>query len=110
MVDVIVRLTVVAVLAVATANLVHAASVAVRLGRYVARRHARLGLWLWLPVFTSGRDARAWVATWRAILTAGDPALARLRTQGRVVLGRYLQLAVTSNAWAMAVTALAPRL
>jgi hypothetical protein len=76
----------------------------------VGAKHARLGVGLWLPAFGSVRDARAWLLTWRAILTSGDPAIALVRVKARVLAARYFQLAVTSNAWAMAVSAIVPGL
>lgn len=110
MIEWIIRITVVLVLAVAAANVLHGAWIAVRLGRYAARRYRHLGVWLWLPTFRTRRAAIEWVATWRAIVWGGDPAVAAIRRDGRVVAGRYLQLAVLANTWSMAVWAVLPRL
>jgi hypothetical protein len=108
MVDVIVRCTVLAVLALAALNAVHGSAVLIRIVRHVARRQPHYGMGLWLPAFTSVDDIRAWLAQWRAILA--DPALVALRTDARTVAGRHLYLALISQTWAMAVTAIAPHL
>jgi hypothetical protein len=108
MVDVIVRLTVVAVLALAALNALHGSAVLIRIVRHVARQQPQFGLALWLPAFTSVDDIRAWLARWRTILA--DPALLRLRTDARTVVGRHLYLALLSQTWAMAVTAITPHL
>lgn len=110
MIEWIIRITVVLVLAVAAANVLHGAWIASRLARYAARRYAHLGLWLWLPIFRTRRDVVEWVATWRAIVRGGDPAVAAIRRDGREVAGRYLQLGLLSNAWGMAVWAVLPGL
>jgi hypothetical protein len=109
MIEWIIRITVVLVLAVAAANVLHGASIAVRLVRYAARRYGHLGLWLWLPTFRTRRDVMEWVATWRAILGGGDPAVAAIRRDGREVVGRYTQLVLLANTWALAVWAVVPR-
>jgi hypothetical protein len=53
-------------------------------------------------------DVRAWLGQWRVAFRG--PALAALRADARTVLGRHLYLAVLSQTWAMAVTAIAPHL
>jgi hypothetical protein len=108
MVDVIVRFTVLAVLALAALNALHGGAVLVRIVRQLARRQPHLGLALWLPVFTSVGDIETWLGNWRAAL--GDPALVALRRDARTVIGRHLYLALMSQTWAMAVTAIAPQL
>ena len=108
MVDVVVRLTVFAVLALGALNALHAGAIFFRLVRHVARRHPHLGLALWLPTFTSVSDVRTWLAWWRRVLA--DPAVVALRTDARTVAGRYLYLTVLSQTWAMAVSAIAPHL
>jgi hypothetical protein len=110
MIEWIIRITVVLVLAVAAANVLHGAWIAVRLARYAARRYAHLGLWLWLPTFRTRRDVVEWLVTWRAIVRGGDPAVAVLRRDGREVAGRYAQLMLLCNTWALAVWAILPRL
>jgi hypothetical protein len=110
MVEWLIRLTVLVVLALALGTLGQALYLCVRLGRHVRAKHRDLGLWLWLPAFAGARDARAWLATWRAILGSGDPAIALVRAEARLLAGRYAHLACTSNAWAMAVWAVLPRL
>ena len=110
MVDIILRLTVAAVLILAAINTIQGVALAVRLARHVARRQPQWGLNLWLPAFTSVDDIRSWLRAWREVLRPGDPVLARIRSNARVVVGRHLYLALLSHTWAMAVTALAPRL
>lgn len=110
MIDWIIRITVVLVLAVAATNVLHGAWIAIRVGRYAARRYAHLGAWLWLPTFRTRRDVVEWVTTWRAIVRGGDPAVAAIRRDGRVVTGRYLQLVLVANTWGMAVWTVLPRL
>jgi len=110
MIDGIIRLTVLAVAAVALLTVGRAGWIGLRLGRRIGVRHADLGLGLWLPIFASARDARAWLETWRAILTSDDPAIARVVLEGRVLAARYAELAATSNAWALAIAAVLPRL
>lgn len=110
MIEWIIRITVVLVLAVAAANVLHGAWIAARLGRYAVRRYGHLGAWLWLPTFRTRRDVIEWVATWRAIVRGGDPAVAAIRRDGRVVVGRYLQLALLANTWSTALWAILPRL
>jgi hypothetical protein len=107
MVDAIFRLTVLAVLVLAAVNAVQTGAVVIRLVRHVARRHPGLGLWL--PIFTSLDDVRDWLTAWRVALRP-EPALAALRAEARQVIGRHLHLALLSQSWAMAVSAIAPRL
>jgi len=109
MVDAIFRLTVLVVLALAALNALQAGSLLIRLVRHVARRQPHFGLNLWLPAFTSVSDIRDWLKAWRGVLRP-EPALVALRTDARQVIGRYLYLALLSQTWAMAVSALAPRL
>jgi len=110
MVEWIIRITALAVAAVAVANMARGAWILLRLGLHLHARHRHLGRQLWLPLWRSPRDAREWFATWRAILTSGDPMIAAVRHDGRVVVTRHLQLLVMSDAWAMAVAVLLPRL
>jgi hypothetical protein len=110
MVDVIVRFTVLAVLLLAALNALHAGAVLLRFVRHLGRQHPHFGLGLWLPVFTGPADIRAWLRTWRDALGSGDPALVALRSDARTVVGRHLYLALLSQTWAMAITAVAPHL
>ena len=110
MIDMVFRLTVGAVLVLALMNTVQTIAVFVQLARHVARRQPQGGLTLWLPAFTSMRDVRRWTDAWREVLRPGDPALARIRTTTRTVVSRHVYLAVLSYTWAMAVSAVAPRL
>ena len=109
MIDVILRLTVLAVLALTALNALQAGAVLIRLVRHVARRQPHYGLNLWLPAFTSVSDIRDWLEAWRGVLRP-DPACVALRADARQVIGRHLYLALLSQTWAMAVSALAPRL
>lgn len=104
------RLTVGAVLVLAVLNTVQGVALLAWLAHHVARRHPQWGLNLWLPVFTSVHDIRAWVDAWRDVLRPGDPALAQLRAAGRTVVSRHVYLALLSYPWAMAVSAVAPSL
>jgi hypothetical protein len=110
MVDMIFRLTVGAVLILAALNTAQGIAVLVRLVRHIARRQPQWGLNLWLPAFTSVQDIQQWLDAWREVLRPGDPALAKIRTTARTVIGRHVYLALLSHSWAMAVTALAPQL
>ncbi len=109
MVDAIFRLTVLAVLALAALNALQAGALLIRVVRHVARRQPHFGLNLWLPAFTSVSDIRNWLSAWRGVLRP-DPTLVALRADVRKVIGRHLYLALLSQTWAMAVSALAPRL
>ena len=109
MVDVIFRLTVLAVLALAALNAVQTGAVLVRLVRHVGRRHPNYGLRLWLPIFSSIHDVREWFEAWRRVLRP-DPALVALRADARQVIGRHIYLALLSQTWAIAVSAIAPHL
>ena len=51
-----------------------------------------------------------WLGAWRSILGSRDPAVVAIRLDARLVVTRYLYVAVTSQTWAMAVTAIAPNL
>jgi len=106
MVDIIVRFTVLAVLVLAALNALHAGTVLARLARHLGRRHARFGIDLWLPVFTSAIDVRTWLGAWRDALGSGEPALAALRADARTVVGRHLYLALLSQTWVLAVSAI----
>jgi hypothetical protein len=110
MVDMILRLTVGAVLILAVMNTVQGITMLVRLARHIARRHPQWGLDLWLPAFTSVEDIRRWIDAWREVLRPGDPALAKIRTTARTVASRHLYLALLSHTWAMALSAIAPHL
>ena len=108
MVDIIIRVTVLAVLGLALANALHALIVFARFVRQVGRRAPHGGLSFWLPAFGSARDARVWLAQWRALLESRDPALTALRVDARLVLSRHVHLTILSHTWAIALTAIAP--
>jgi hypothetical protein len=108
MIDVIVQLTVIAVLALGALNALHGAAVLVCFVRRLSALQPHFGLGLWLPAFTSMEDIKRWLAQWRVAFR--DPVLIALRTDARTVVGRHLYLAVLSQTWAMAVTAIAPHL
>jgi len=110
MVDVIVKITGLVVLAVAVLNLAQGALVAARLVAHVTRRYPHLRLDLWFPRWEEVRDAHVWLATWRGILRSGDPTMAAIRTDGRVVIARHVQLMLSSQAWVMVVATMVPRL
>lgn len=110
MVDLIFRLTVGAVLMLAVLNTVQGVALLARLAGHVARRHPHWGLNLWLPVFTSVDDIRAWIDAWRDVLRLGDPVLAQLRAAGRTLVSRHVHLALLSYTWAVTVSAVAPSL
>jgi hypothetical protein len=110
MIDTVIRLTVLAVMALAAANAVHAACVFVRFARQIAQRAPHGGLSFWLPAFTSVRDARVWLARWKSVLAAQDPVMIALRVDARMVLTRHIHLTLLSNSWAIALSAIAPRL
>lgn len=108
MVDMIVRLTVGGVIVLGVMNTVQTVAVVVQLARHVARRQPHWGLDLWLPAFTSVRDIRRWLDSWREVLRPGDPALAQVRASARTVVSRHLALALLSHTWAMAVSSVTP--
>jgi len=110
MVDVIVKITGLVVLAVAVLNLAHGALVAARLVAHVTRRYPHLRLDLWLPRWADARDVQGWLATWRGILRSGDPTMAAIRTDGRIVIARHVQLMLSSQAWVMVAATMVPRL
>ena len=110
MVDVIVKITGLVVLAVAVMNLAHGALVTARLVAHVMRRYPHLRLDLWFPRWIYTRDVQSWLATWRGILRSGDPTMAAIRTDGRLVLARHVQLMLSSQAWVMVVATMVPRL
>jgi hypothetical protein len=109
MVDAIIRLTVLGVLVLVAVNAAQAGAVLIRLVRHVGRRHPHYGLGLWLPIFTSREDVRGWLRAWRRVLRP-DPALVALRADMRQMIGRHVYLALLSQTWAVAFSALAPRL
>jgi hypothetical protein len=109
MVDTIFRLTVLTVMVLAAINAVHITMLLIRLVRHVGRQHPSDGLRLWLPVFSSVNDVRDWLGAWRVALRP-DPAMVSLRADARQVIGRHIYLALLSQTWAMAVSAIAPRL
>jgi hypothetical protein len=110
MVDAIVTLTGLAVVSVAMLNVAQGALVTARLVAHVTRRYPHLRLDLWLPCWTHTHDVRAWLATWRGILRSGDPIMAAIRTDGRLVIARHVQLMLTSQMWAFVVATMVPRL
>jgi hypothetical protein len=110
MVEMIVAATTVVVMGLTALNAAHAGLVLGRLVRHVARRHSHLGFGLWLPTFGSVADVRNWLGAWRSILGSRDPAVVAIRLDARLVVTRYLYVALTSQTWAMAVTAIAPNL
>jgi hypothetical protein len=110
MIEIIIRVTMVAVLTVGLINLAHGAWIAFRLGRYTRLRYPELARNLWFPIFQSRRDVTVWLATWRSILGSGDPTLALLRVEGRTVVARHLQLLAGSQGWALALVFLVPTL
>ena len=110
MVDMIIRLTVLAVTALALVNGLHAALVFVRFARHLAARSPHGGLGLWLPAFGSIRDARMWAGQWRALFDSHDLALVALRRDARIVVGRHLHLTLLSSAWTIALSTLAQNL
>jgi hypothetical protein len=110
MVDVIVKITGLMVLAIGVLNLAHGALVTARLVAHVTRRYPHLRLDLWLPRWVDARDAQAWLATWRGILRSGDPTMAAIRTDGRIVIARHVQLMLSSQAWVMVAATMVPRL
>src|SRR2546421_725846 len=67
MVDMIIRVTVMAVLTLALLNALHGTSVLVRLARQLARRAPHGGLIFWLPAFGSMRDVRSRIERTRAL-------------------------------------------
>jgi hypothetical protein len=107
MVEGIIRVTVLAVFAVAAVNVLQLALLSVRLARHI-RRIGRGDIALWFPMFRSASDVGAWLGRWRSIVMSGEPAMVAIRRDGRRVAGRYLHLVLMSNAWGMAVTAIAP--
>jgi hypothetical protein len=110
MVETIIRITMVAVLAVGLMNLAHGAWIAIRIGRHTRLRYPEIAKNLWLPIFQSRRDVAVWLATWRSILGSGDPMLALLRAEGRTVMTRHLQLLGDSQGWALVLHIVVPTL
>ena len=106
MVNAIIQATVLAVLALAALNALHAGAVVVRLLYRLWRR--RGGLTLLFPTLTSRSDVRDWLDSWRVFLNCADPCLVALRRDARVVIGRHIQLTIASNTWALALMAIAP--
>jgi hypothetical protein len=109
MVDTIFRLTVLTVMALAAINAVHITMLLIRLVRHMGHQHPSYGFRLWLPLFTSVNDVRDWLEAWRTALRP-DPAMVAWRADVRHVIGRHIYLALISQSWAMAVSAIAPRL
>jgi len=107
MIDMTIRLTVLAVLALAMANAIHAVVVFVRFARLVARRAPHGGLSFWLPAFGSVRDARIWLGHWRALFNSYDPMLVAVRLDARMVFTRHIHLTLLSHTWAIALRAIA---
>jgi hypothetical protein len=110
MVETIIRITMVAVLAVGLMNLAHGAWIAFRFGRHTHLRYPEIAKNLWFPIFQSRRDVAVWLATWRSILGSGDPMLALLRAEGRTVMTRHLQLLGGSQGWALVLHIVVPTL
>ena len=110
MVEIIVAATTVAVMGLTALNAAHGGLIVGRLARHIARRHSHLGLGLWLPAFGSMADVKKWLGAWRSVLASREPAVVKIRVDARVVVTRYLYVALTSQTWAMAVTAIAPNL
>ena len=110
MVDVIVKITGLVVVAVALVNLAQGALVIARLVAHVTRRYPHLRLDLWFPRWSETHDVRTWLATWRGILRSGDPTMAAIRTDGRIVIARHVQLMLSSQAWVMVAATMVPRL
>ena len=110
MVDVIVKITGLVVLAVALVNLAQGALVIARLVAHVTRRYPHLRLDLWFPRWSEAHDVHAWLATWRGILRSGDPTMAAIRSDGRLLIARHTQLMLSSQVWAMVVATMVPRL
>ena len=108
MVDMIVRLTVGAVLVLAAMNTAQGVAILARLARHVALRQPHWGLNLWLPAFTSVDDIRSWVEAWRDVLRPDDPLLAQVRATARTVVTRHVYLTLLAHSWAVAVAAVAP--
>jgi hypothetical protein len=106
MIDLIIRVTVLAVLGLGLANALHAVIVFVRFTHQVARRAPHGGLSFWLPAFGSARDARIWLGHWRALLESHDPVLVALRLDARLVVSRHVHLTLLSHTWAIALGAL----
>ena len=102
-----IRLTVLAVLALAMANALHAVVVFVCFARLVARRAPHGGLSFWLPAFGSVRDARIWLGHWRALFNSYDPMLVAVRLDARMVFTRHIHLTLLSHTWAIALRAIA---
>jgi hypothetical protein len=103
MVDAIIRITVMLVAVVALVNLGYGVRLAGRLARCARQRHPNGWLGLWLPAWRSPREAVAWLAAWRALLTSTDPLIAAVRRDGRTVLMRHAQLFAWCETWAMLV-------
>jgi hypothetical protein len=110
MVEIVVAATAGVVMGLTALNAVHGGLVLRRLARHIAQRHSHLGLGFWLPAFSSLADLRAWLGAWRSILGSRDPAVVAIRLDARLVVTRYFYVALTSQTWAMAVSAIAPSL
>jgi len=108
MVDAIIRITTLLVTVVAMVNMGYAALLGVRLARRIYQRHPERWLELVLPAWRSPREARHWLATWRALLASPDPLIAAIRREARRVMVRHAQLFAWSETWAMLVLLIAP--
>lgn len=108
MVDAIIRVTAVLVAVVAVLNIAHGALLGVRLARTVRQRHPDRWLELWVPVWSSPREALRWLGAWREMLGSADPLVAAIRVDVRAVLLRHAQLFAWSETWSMLVVLVAP--
>jgi hypothetical protein len=108
MVDAIIRLTTVLVSIMVLVNLGYAALLAGRLALRVRQQHPDRWLRLCVPCWRSPREARSWLASWRAIGGSADPLMAAVRADGRAVLVRHAQLFAWSETWALLVILIAP--
>jgi hypothetical protein len=108
MVDAIIRITTLLVAVVAIVNLAQVVLIGARLARRVRQQQPDRWLQLWLPAWRSPREAFAWLTSWRAILTSGDPLIAAIRSDGRTLMVRHAQLFAWAETWAMLVVLMAP--
>lgn len=108
MVDAIIRLTTLLVAVMVVINLGYAGMLAARLMRRVRRQYPDRWVWLFLPTWSSPREAVAWFACWRGILRSADPLVAAVRTDGRSTIVRHAQLFAWTEIWAMLVILMAP--
>ena len=108
MVDAIIRLTTLLIAVMVVINLGYAAMLAGRLVRRVRQQHPDRWVWLFMPTWSSPREALTWFSSWRAILRSADPLVASVRADGRSMLVRHAQLFAWTETWAMLVILLAP--